>query len=277
MIKKMFLVFLCFTLFLSMPGCKKKLPTTPDIPGAIDPTVQSIIVISNSDMLYIGVSEIFTATAVMSNGGTKVVIGGAWSGDNPSVATVGASTGEVTIVGSGMVNISVSYEGQQGVKAIRGLPDYQGTWSGTYHFTLCHNYGEWQGFCGDVVLYEELLIELNLTQEEDRVEGHFLFYQLGADASGPVQIDGQLLLAGAIQSGDFTIEVAMLLQSTVPGEITGHISEIWRSSSMSGSAELEANIQDLPRISSMAGTLGTSASQIPNPTLRDLVRALRRR
>lgn len=32
MTKKMFLVFLCFMLFLSMPGCDKKLPTSPDIP-----------------------------------------------------------------------------------------------------------------------------------------------------------------------------------------------------------------------------------------------------
>ena len=41
MIKKMFLVFLCFTLFLSIPGCKKKLPTQPDIPTKILPTIGS--------------------------------------------------------------------------------------------------------------------------------------------------------------------------------------------------------------------------------------------
>lgn len=32
MTKKMLLLFLCFTLLLTMPGCKKKLPTSPDIP-----------------------------------------------------------------------------------------------------------------------------------------------------------------------------------------------------------------------------------------------------
>jgi len=41
MIKKMFLVFLCFTLFLSIPGCKKKLPTQPDIPTVVLPTIES--------------------------------------------------------------------------------------------------------------------------------------------------------------------------------------------------------------------------------------------
>jgi len=39
MIKKMFLCFLCLSLFLSIPGCKKKLPTTPDIPTVVLPTI----------------------------------------------------------------------------------------------------------------------------------------------------------------------------------------------------------------------------------------------
>ena len=37
MIKKMLLYFLCLSLFLSIPGCKEKLPTSPDIPD-FDPT-----------------------------------------------------------------------------------------------------------------------------------------------------------------------------------------------------------------------------------------------
>jgi len=276
MIKKMLLVFLCFTLFLSIPGCKKKLPTQPDIPLV---TPQSVTVISNSDLLYIGESETFTAIATMSDDSTKTATGGAWSGDNPSVATVGASTGEVTIVGSGMVNITVFYRQKISTKTIRGLPNYQGTWSGTYYLTLCHNYGDWstQGFCSLLDLYIELPIELNLIQDEDRVEGRFLLGNLGADTNGPVGTDGQLLLAGGIQEGDFTIEVAMLLQSAIPGEITGHISEIWRAASMSGSAEVEANIQNLPRISTMTKTLGPSAPRMLRPTLEDLIRAMTRR
>jgi len=41
MIKKMLLVFLCFTLFLSIPGCKKKLPTQTDTPTISRPTIES--------------------------------------------------------------------------------------------------------------------------------------------------------------------------------------------------------------------------------------------
>lgn len=39
MFKKMLLVVLCFTLFLPISGCKKKLPTQPDIPELILPTI----------------------------------------------------------------------------------------------------------------------------------------------------------------------------------------------------------------------------------------------
>jgi len=40
MIKKMLLVFLCLSLFLSIPGCKKKLPTSPDIPDFTTGSIQ---------------------------------------------------------------------------------------------------------------------------------------------------------------------------------------------------------------------------------------------
>ena len=278
MIKKMLLVFLCLSLILSIPACKKKLPSSPDIPAVITPTVQSITVTSNSDLLYIGESETFTATATMSDGSTKTVTGGAWSGDNPSVATVGASTGEVTIVGSGTVNISVAYNGKTGSKAIRGLPNYQGTWSGTYYILSCNATGDFatMDFCSYLPPGTELPIELNLVQDDDRVEGRFYLGDLGADTSGPVGTDGQLILAGAIQEGTATIEAAMSLQSVTPGEITGNMNQIWRDAESIGSARIEANIQNLPRISTMAMPL-RSVSRMLTPTLQDLMRALLRR
>jgi len=78
----------------------------------------------------------------MSDGSTKAVIGGVWGVDDPRVATVETTTGEVTIVGSGMVNVFVDYEGKQGSKAIRGLPNYQGTWTGSYRISSCSSTGD---------------------------------------------------------------------------------------------------------------------------------------
>ncbi len=42
MIKKTLLSFLCFSLFLSIPGCKKKLPTSPDIPEIINDRLDTV-------------------------------------------------------------------------------------------------------------------------------------------------------------------------------------------------------------------------------------------
>ena len=51
MTKKMLLVFLCFTLFLTMPGCKKKLPTSPDIPI---PVLEASFILVSSTQGYTG-------------------------------------------------------------------------------------------------------------------------------------------------------------------------------------------------------------------------------
>lgn len=45
MIKKTFLYFLFLFLVLSMPGCKKELPTSPDVEGALNPGNPSSLVI----------------------------------------------------------------------------------------------------------------------------------------------------------------------------------------------------------------------------------------
>ena len=51
MIKKMLLSFLCLSLFLSIPYCKKKLPTTPDIPTVVLPTIAYFTASPTSIML----------------------------------------------------------------------------------------------------------------------------------------------------------------------------------------------------------------------------------
>ena len=274
MTKKMLLVFLCFMLFLSIPGCKKKLPTSPDIPAII---LQSIAVISSSDLLYIGISETFTATATMSDGSIKAVVGGVWSGDNPSVATVGASTGQVNIVGSGMVNIFVNYEGKQGSKAIRGLPNYQGTWSGSYVIISCNATGDFilGGFCDGFAVGTEWPTDLVLTQIEDQVTGRFYLGALSADAIGPVQTDGLLMLTGLVTSDPFTIDVLWQAQSTTPGQITGTLDWLVLASSYSGDARVSCRILSLNRTSTMA--MAQPTRHVMTPTLQDLIRALLRR
>ena len=353
MLKKMLLVFLCLSLFLSIPGCKKKLPTTPDIPTKILPTIEyftatpesispgessilswsvtnatnitidqgvgtvsakattevspeetttytltaknsdgqktqactieviitvhSIAVISSSDLLYIGVSETFTAVATMSDGSTEAVIGGVWGGDNPSVAMVEVTTGQVTIVGSGMVNIFVDYQGQRGTKTIRGLPNYQGTWSGSYIIASCNATGDFllSGFCDIFAVGTVLPINLVLTQDQDRVTGRFYLGDLSSDTTGPVATNGQLLLTGLVPSDPFTVDVVLQLQSTTPGQISGTLDWLFLAAGFTGSGQLSCNILDLSRTSTM--TMAQPTRHVMTPTLQDLFRALLRR
>ena len=81
MFKKMLLVFLCFTLFLSMPGCKKKLPTTPDIPTIVLPTI-----------------AYFTAspTSIMLDSSSTL----SWSTTNATNITIDQGVGTVSAIGT---------------------------------------------------------------------------------------------------------------------------------------------------------------------------------
>lgn len=277
--KRIFLFSGLLVLFCLMLSCGKESPTTPTPPPPPSPTVHSITVSSSSDLLYIGISETFTATATMSDGSSKAVIGGVWGGDNPSVATVEAATGRVTIVGSGMVTVFVDYQGRRGTKLIRGLPNYQGVWSGSYYIVSCSSSGDLAAinFCGYFPVNQVFPTDLNLIQDRDRVQGRFYLGTLGADTSGPVQGDGQLLLTGAVKEGIFTIDVSWGLRSTTPGRITGTLYQLWRATGYSGDGRLSCNIRDLNRTSTMTMELAPSGPRPLNPTLEDLIRALIRR
>ena len=77
MIKKMLLFFLCLSLFLSIPGCKKKLPTTPDISAIILPTI-----------------DYFTATPESISPGEFCVL--SWSVTNATTITIDQGVGNVS-------------------------------------------------------------------------------------------------------------------------------------------------------------------------------------
>ncbi len=73
----MLLVFLCLFLFLSIPGCKKKLPTEPDIPTKILPTI-----------------EYFTATPESISSGELSIL--SWSTKNATNITIDQGIGTVS-------------------------------------------------------------------------------------------------------------------------------------------------------------------------------------
>jgi len=80
MIKKLLLCFLCLFLFLSIPGCKKKLPTSPDIPEIILP---SILLIA-------------TPTSIMLDSFSTL----SWITENATNVTIDQGVGTVSATGT---------------------------------------------------------------------------------------------------------------------------------------------------------------------------------
>jgi hypothetical protein len=233
-------------------------------------------------MVYIGETEAILATARMSDNTNVAVANGAWASDNTSIATVD-NMGIVTAVGSGTVNITVTFQGGTGTKALRCLPDYSGTWTGTYTVSTCAATGDFDlnGFCGVLPSGTVLNTELVLTQAGDQVTGQFFLGTLTASASGPVIMDGHLNLSGRVLEGDFTIDTAYTLQSAVPGAITGDLTQLWQAAAATwmGQGNLVCVMNSFTRTSALQrepGVMGLG-SLPPHPTLQDLVNALRRR
>jgi hypothetical protein len=246
---------------------------TPTAPAPPALTTQSITV-SGPDRVFIGGTETFTATAVMSDGSSRAVTTG-WASDTPGVATVEPTTGRVTGAGSGLATIYIVHDGRQGQKVVRGLPNFQGAWSGTYVVRGCTQSGQMAliNACGDTLAVNRVLpTNLNLTQDADRVQGRFFLGTLGGDTSGPIQTDGRLQLTGAVQ-GELSMETTWVIESRSPGRITGGLSLLIRGSGLSGDVRVSADIRDLNLTSNIAPM--DAPAPAPGPrSLADLLRAI---
>lgn len=272
MIKKMPLVFLCFMLFLSIPGCKKKLPTQPDIPTKILPTITSFT--ANPTSITLGESSTLS-----------------WSTTNATAISINQGVGNVSATGTvevspglGTTTFTLTATNSDGSKTrsctVHAIPNYEGDWSGFYIISGCEATGDFEGGCE---LFPpssyQLYIELFLEQIQDQVIGYFFLGDLFADAEGSIAENGQLLLTGLIteEGSPITINVEMQLQSTIPGQITGELSQLWLGEGVSGHIQLSCNIVTLNRTSTMMTAVTPSAPRMQSPTLEDLIRALMRR
>ena len=254
-----------------MPACKGS--TTPPPPAV---TVSSITVTSASTMLKVGQTETFTATCNMSNG-TQQAATGTWSSSAGTVAQVNAS-GLVTIVGAGNANIVMTQSGKTGSKGIRGVPDYQGTWGpGTYRIDSCSNTGDWAtaGFCGAIPVGTILQVTLIMTQTSDTVNCTFFLGTLSSTASGQIATNGQLTLTGRYTSGTTSIDVVVVLQQTIPLQLTGTLGQLWTDTGMSGDGQFGCTIVALSRTSPVPNEAAVPRMAPPKgATYRDLLNAL---
>lgn len=233
---------------VAVAGCGGNTGANPS--GPTQTTVQSVTVSSLSDLLFLGVTETFTATATTSSGGSQPVTSG-WGTDAPTVASVESGTGRVTGVGSGMVTVFVDYQGRRGTKLIRVLPNYQGVWSGSYFVTACSQTGQMASVgnpCGSTFAVNRVLpFSFTMTQTRDAVTAQIALGTIAGSGSGPVQTDGQLFLVGTVSTGSLSFDTQWSMASTQPGRITGTGNFIERSTGLTGEARIAVNIRDLNR------------------------------
>ena len=154
-------------------------PTAPTPTSTSSPTPTSTsvsVTFPAGGPIFIGGSVQFEARETLSNGTTRVATAATWSTNAPAVATV-SPTGLVTAVSAGEATI-IADVNPRGVRRIRVLPNFGGSWAGSVIVTSCEDSEDWEGFCDLISLGpgDAYPNQFTFTQTEasvDAVVGHF--------------------------------------------------------------------------------------------------------
>jgi hypothetical protein len=231
-------------------------------PGSTAPTISTA-----NTVIFIGQSVTFAATG----GGTI-----RWGGDNPSVASVEATTGRVTGVGNGRVTIWAENDGGRTTRLLRGLPSYAGAWQGTYDVVQCVETGDFSGsgFCPAFTPGQGLLLQLSLAQTDAQVTGSFVFGTAvpGTWNATTVAEDGSLPATGLYVSGDVTVRIEnSRLESPSAGTVTGTFDQVWTVGGVTGSGLLRSELRTMSRTSG-GPAFGLTAPSSGPMTLDEVMR-----
>jgi hypothetical protein len=225
---------------LNLVGCGgNSSPTAPTPPPP--PPAPIVVTISGASTLRNGRAETFTASA----GGCS------WSSSDSAILTV-SSSGEVRPVGVGQATIACDVSNGRGTKTLTVIPDFQGTWRGSYVVAACEPSG-WaiqERACQDVFAVGNALpMSLNLTQDGDRVSGTFAIGSLAATAQGPIDANNELTVfsTNPQPGGQVTYTITWRLRSDRLDRITGTIFLSGRAASFSGELRVLTNVRELVR------------------------------
>lgn len=258
------------SVLLFTPGCgDDQNPGPGPSPSPVVPTINTA-----ADFVFIGQRVTFAAT------GTGVT----WGGDNPSVASVDATTGAVTGIATGKVTIWAQNTGGRATRLLTVIPSFNGTWTGSYSVNGCQSSGDFatEGFCGMFYQGEILNMGFDLSQTRDQVTGAFALGDLAVALSSSVVNggDGSLPLTGSSTNSDgLTIQLQNLrATSPSPGTMKGSFDQVWSVAGALGTGRLVCDIRDVTRTSGAP----TLRSLLPDPnapvlTLEQIIRAVKRR
>lgn len=214
------------------------------------PANVAIIVSSPNTNVLFGSTEQMTATA--SDG--RVLTGGTWGSDTPSVATI-TTTGLVTPVGAGLTNIFFVASDKQGTKQIRGLPSLNGTFAGNYIVTSCTQSGQVgdANLCGVFPVGSVGPYTFNFTQSVDAVSGRFFLAAIRFDnISGTIGLGGNLSFSARAETAPPTvIDVTWNLTASRPNTLSGEVFQVWTHTGLSGQANINGSISTFSKTASV--------------------------
>ncbi|HUL74583.1 MAG TPA: hypothetical protein VLT86_15850 [Vicinamibacterales bacterium] len=218
------------------------------LPAVPSGTVVSIQVNSQGPTVFLGAAETFTAIATYSSGGTQTITNGTWSTDMLTVAVAEASTGKVTGVGNGDVTVSVDFQGVRGSKTIRVLPNYTGTWLGSYTVASCtptDGFAD-QTFCAQLTSAQPGPgFFFQFAQTADTLTGYTGLGQVPIGSTpftSSIAADGSVSFTTQLFVATLEIDMTWSLTSVVPGIINGHVTETWQDSTITGQMVVEGTI-----------------------------------
>jgi hypothetical protein len=233
-----------FVLTALSPGCG----SSPVSPFAGPPTLLSISV--NLNTPAVGSTVQATGTANLTGSLTSNITTG-FSGDAPTIATV-SSSGVVTGLAIGDVTISVDYQGMRGSKKVRILPNYAGTFTGSYRVDGCTETQGWigTGFCSSITIGSIFAVGLSTIQSPDLTQVAGVF-QLGAQQtsiqSSAVAADGSIAFTSLAVSGTSRLDVSLAGTTPAAGQITGTFVQQYSDQTRSGNARVTCTLLSLTR------------------------------
>jgi len=208
----------------------------------------TITVTIANENVFLGTTVPITATA--SDGRLLV---GTWQSDNPAVATV-SSTGLVTAVSSGLATIFLVAEGRQGGKTIRSLPNFAGTFTGSYRVDGCTQTGAVaaQNVCANAQPGTLIPFQFVLSQTGPVLSGNVFILGISAvpGSSAEISANGDVTFSGnGIAPGGFTVFTTWRLsQRTIAGGISGTIAQRWTAPGLAdGEANVTASISSISK------------------------------
>lgn len=245
---------LLLSLAFLIPSCQNS-PTNPSMASA---KITSIRVTSPSGTEFlVGETASFTAIAVMSDGSLKTIREGegTWSSSDPSVARVDRG-GQVIVVGPGGAAIIMAYSGQTGSRSIsvRGdVPDYQGSWTGTYGIVGCGGWGDFEtnGFCGTIT-GSGYPMDLILTQDFRDIRGTVNLGGFSGTVAGEIEADAKLRLWSVVPASPYRIDVEIEFQLSDPGRMSGRMILTYTATGLEGEGILNCSNNTLNRTSAAA-------------------------